>query len=466
MLLKPSSIKDDINHDKRFYDELLYIMGLKEKKVEERKVLERCAEGRRNSSSLLENTITQLHHGGKVDMLEKPDRFGNLYEERLFNVASKLAVTWVVRVLFLKFLEAWLLSCHQGDRAYIFLKLDKVKDYKDLNKLFFHVLSRRPDEREEDIKRVFRNVPYLNPSLFQPTDLERQTIFISDLTSDTSLPLYQSTVLKLDQGGKPAEHLGALEYLFGFLDAYDFGFTGSQGRKKAQVDPSVMDKIFGEIKGLGDESFSGSITTDTYRETVRAGVVQKFNEEKGWRCRDLDSLNIKIEDRMEANEIIKNLEIGDHRVISSGHFLVSALNELMVIKNELKILQDRNGRWLKGYDMQVVKGVLVVTNGKGELFAYHPDDPESQRIQEALFHEKKALVQDCLLGVHVDADAVMICRLRLWLELLKSAYYKQPDDRLTNFSPVCYAGLPDLRSEYLLGKELAPLPDIDIKAGH
>ena len=148
--------------------------------------------------------------------------------------------------------------------------------------------------------------------------------------------------------------------------------------------------------GSGDESFSafGLITADRCREAIRASVIQKFNKVKKWECRDLDSLNNKILDRVEASDIINRLNVSD-LIGSSSHLWVLALNELVVIKNQLKILQDTNGRWLRELDMQVVNGALMVRDGKGEPFEYHPDDSESQRIQEALFHEKKALVQNC-----------------------------------------------------------------------
>src|SRR5205085_7509531 len=48
---------------------------------------------------------------------------------------------------------------------------------------------------------------------------------------------------------------------------------------------------------------------------------------------------------------------------------------------------------------------------------------EPQRLQETLFHEKEILIENCLFGVDVNANSVNICRLRLWIELLKNAYY-------------------------------------------
>jgi adenine-specific DNA-methyltransferase len=70
---------------------------------------------------------------------------------------------------------------------------------------------------------------------------------------------------------------------------------------------------------------------------------------------------------------------------------------------------------------------LIVTDEDGQLFEYNPRNPESQRIQETLFHEKQTIIENCLFGVDLNPNSVKICRLRLWIELLKNAYYKAPD---------------------------------------
>jgi hypothetical protein len=65
-----------------------------------------------------------------------------------------------------------------------------------------------------------------------------------------------------------------------------------------------------------------------------------------------------------------------------------------------------------------------VTDEDGLLFEYNPKNQESQRVQETLFHEKQTIIENCLFGVDINPNSVKICRLRLWIELLKNAYYK------------------------------------------
>ena len=427
-LLKLPFSNDSNSLDKRFYSELLHIIGLTEIKEGSKKLIERNKAGERHSGTILEDTIIQLDSLDKLSRLEKPNQFGNTQQERLFNVALELSITWINRILFLKLLEAQLITYHKGDKSYSFLNLDKIKNYDDLNSLFFQVLARKHDDRNEDVKKIFEKVPYLNSSLFEPTDIEQVTLFISNLKDDKTIPVISSTVLKDKQGKKRTGNLTTLEYLFEFLDAYDFGAEGGeeiQEDNKTLINASVLGLIFEKINGYKDGSFftPGFITMYMCRETIRKAVVQKFNETKKWNCTTLEELYDKIEDRKEANKIVNSIKICDPAV-GSGHFLVSALNEMITVKNDLKILQDREGKRLKEYQVEVVNDELIVTDEEGELFEYNPSNKESQRIQETLFHEKQTIIENCLFGVDINSNSVKICRLRLWIELLKNAYYK------------------------------------------
>ncbi len=441
-ILKLPFTNDSNSLDKRFYSELLHIIGLTETKEGSKKLIERNKEGERNSGTILEDAIIQLDSLDKLSRLDKPSQFGNTQQERLFNVALELSITWINRILFLKLLEAQLITYHRfdkltaskGDSSFSFLNLHKIKNYDDLNSLFFQALARKYDERNDDVKKAFEKIPYLNSSLFEPTEIEQVTLFISNLKDDKTIPIFSQTVLKDQNGKKRSGNLSTLQYLFEFLDAYDFGAEGGediQEDNKTLINASVLGLIFEKINGYKDGSFftPGFITMYMCRETIRKAVVQKFNENKNWKCNSVEDLYDKIEDRKEANKIINSIKICDPAV-GSGHFLVSALNEMIAVKNDLKILQDREGKRLKEYQVEVVNDELIVTDEEGELFEYNPGSTssphasESQRIQETLFHEKQTIIENCLFGVDINSNSVKICRLRLWIELLKNAYYK------------------------------------------
>jgi hypothetical protein len=152
--------------------------------------------------------------------------------------------------------------------------------------------------------------------------------------------------------------------------------------------------------------------------------VQKFNEANGWNCESITELYNQIRDRKAANELMNTLKICDPAV-GSGHFLVSALNELIAIKYDLGILQDENGKGFRDFRFEIENDELVVWDEQeDQLFKYNPNGTESKRIQKMLFHEKQTIIENCLFGVDINPNSVKICRLRLWIELLKNAYYK------------------------------------------
>jgi type II restriction/modification system DNA methylase subunit YeeA len=436
--LKLPFANDSNSLDKKFYNELLHIIGLEEV-GKSKKTIQRLTEGKRNNGSLLENAIEKLDSTNKVRRLPKVQRFGKTYTEQLEAVALELVITWINRILFLKLLEAQLITYHNGDKAYAFLNTDKLQDFDEVEVLFFEVLAKRVQDRSDFNNQAFGNVPYLNSSLFEPTELENATVEISGLRDRFTLPLHTASVLKDDSGKKRTGDQNTLEYLLAFLDAYDFGSETSekiQEKSKTIINASVLGLIFEKINGYKDGSFftPGFITMYMCRETLRRAVLQKFNDAKGWNCQDFEDLKGEISDwkreigkkqaQNAANDIFKTLRICDPAV-GSGHFLVSALNELICIKYDLRILQDKNGNTLHDISISVENDELQVTDEeRDDDFKYRPNSKASQNIQETIFREKQIIIENCLFGVDINPNSVKICRLRLWIELLKNAYYK------------------------------------------
>ncbi|MFN7525970.1 MAG: type II restriction endonuclease, partial [Dolichospermum sp.] len=317
-LLKLPFANDSNTLDKGFYHELLHIIGLTEVKSGGKKLIQRKKLNERNTGSLMENAMIQLDSLDKISQVKEVEKFGETYQLQLFNIGLELASSWVNRILFLKLLEAQLIKYHQNDLAWGFLNLNKVQNYDDLNSLFFSVLARKPEDRNDSFKNKFAHVPYLNSSLFEPTEMEQITIFISNLRNE-KLKIFPATVLKDNNGKKRFGEINALEYLFEFLDAYDFSSeTGEeiQEENKRLINASVLGLIFEKINGYQDGSFftPGFITMYMCRETIRKAVVQKFNEIKGWSCENIDDLYDKIEDKKDANTIINSLKICDPAV--------------------------------------------------------------------------------------------------------------------------------------------------------
>ncbi|MBA3634031.1 MAG: Eco57I restriction-modification methylase domain-containing protein [Acidobacteria bacterium] len=438
-LLKVPFADDSNKLDKYFYTELLHIIGLEEIKDKGKLKIQRKAEARRDAGSLIENALTIMKTEDLLPNVANIETYGDTKEERLFNVALDLCLTWINRVLFLKLLEAQLVDYHNKNREYRFLNTNTIQDFDGLYRLFHQVLAINFDERIPQVKEKFWHVPYLNSSLFEFTDLEKQTLKINGLNNGETLNLINTTVLKeiKNQRGE----LPTLRYLFKFLDAYDFASEGREGIKennRSLINASVLGKVFEKINGYKDGSIytPGFITMYMCRQAIRLAVMQKFKDRFSIDIDTFEDLEIyvgrfyKTANILEFNAVINSLRLCDPAV-GSGHFLVSSLNEIIAIKSKLGILADESGKPFPNFEITIENDELTVfdisTNGffKYRISGGKPTSKEAQRLQKTLFHEKQTLIENCLFGVDINPNSVKICRLRLWIELLKNAYYKE-----------------------------------------
>lgn len=456
-LLSEKNDVDSNSLNKNFYNELLYIIGVEEV-TEVGKILIKRKE-KRQSGSLIENTIHKLKSEGLLENLENRLSYGDEYKDQLFNVSLELCITWINRVIFLKLLETQLINYHRGNKDYSFIGSEKIESFQNLNQLFFEVLSERVSKRDVSLKKKFKNIvdinniPYLNSSLFEPTQLEKKTLRISGLDDEMEIVVDSKSNLKENEKSLKGTKLNTIKYLLKFLESYDFGLTKDDkvirsSSEKTIINSSVLGLIFEKINGYKDGSvFTPSfITTEMCRETLEKIVVKRFNEKFNWDCLTYIDLYNKIDVREidKYNDVINSIRICDPSV-GSGHYLVSMLNEIIRVKSHLGILKDREGKRIRDIDISIENDELICRLTEGELFDYTMNEiggiiPFKQTIQETLFSEKKTIIENCLFGVDINPNSVQICRLRLWIELLKSSFYTKD-------------------SNY---KELQTLPNIDI----
>ena len=420
-LLNEEIFSDSNSLNKDFYNELLYIMGLEEHKKNGKKIIDRLKENKRQYFSLVENAIE------KLDLKDVP-------EKERFDIAVQLVVVWINRILFLKLLESSLVSFN-NNMGYRFLSYEKLRTFDDINDLFFAVMAKRPDERVPRIKAEYPNVPYMNSSLFEATDLEKssQGITINEL-GEGKIQVYSKTKLKDGNGKKLTGEIPILDYLFRFLSSYDFTSAVEAKNKNEEhqlINASVLGLIFEKINGYKEGSYytPGKITMYMARRAVRQAVLTKVNEVMGWDTKDISQLerqtrdyDLSIDDSKKISNAIDDLKILDPAV-GSGHFLVSVLNELIAIKSALRVLFDSDGNLMNDIQCTVVNDELIVQTKTGDLFYYDVNEPATLRIQKALFNQKRMIIENCLYGVDINPNSVNICRLRLWIELLKNAYY-------------------------------------------
>lgn len=411
------SVEHDVNEiNQKFFYELLYIMGLQEVEKNGKRVIEFI-------QTTTRTTLGELAIRALEDV-PIPMEKGENSLERQQNVALELCITWVNRLLFIKLLEGKITSYKEENEK--FLTYEKIHTFRDLHNLFIKILGTTYDKRDPVLAEKFSQVPYLNSSLFElsRSEIDFIKVYALDADSGEKLPFCKNTVFKDEQ--KKGLSFTPIEYLLNFLDRYDFVGDGSD--KALVVNAAVLGKVFEKINGYKDGSFytPSFVTMFICRSSIDKTVVLKFNEKYGWKCKSITDLYNQLERDSESikqyNELVDSMTVADISV-GSGHFLVSALNEILWLKANLNILVDASGRGFKEYSFEIENDELMVRLA-GEKVKYDYRNAESQRLQETLFNEKKKILSNCLFGVDINPNSVNICCLRLWIELLKNTYYK------------------------------------------
>ncbi|WQW24837.1 class I SAM-dependent DNA methyltransferase [Helicobacter pylori] len=418
-LLKIPKYSDANTLNKDFYEELLYILGLEEKNEK--------------GKTLIKPSHTQ---NSLSDALKK--QYKDLDDEEVM----ALLIAWNNRILFLRLLESLLNSFNHFEKP--FLTIENFKDFNALNTLFFEVLAKKNSERslnKED--KIFKKIPYLNSSLFDQTPLELKGHEIK-LLNNEPLEIYPKSVLKKHENYQKQKDLPLLEYLFEFLHVYDFTTTpkdikDNQNKSESRlINPSVLGLVFEKLNGYKEGSFytPSFITSYMCKESITPIVRDKFNAIYQWDCKDLKALKGKI-DRNFSNEkakeylqLLLTLRVCDPAV-GSGHFLVSVLNEMVLIAYELGLIAS-----LYRYDLKLENDEIIIHyTPTGEIFNYKKPDSENDphhHIQKELFELKKDIIENCLFGVDINPNSCEITKLRLWIELLKYSYYIFEKGKNTN----------------------------------
>ncbi|GAA9663174.1 class I SAM-dependent DNA methyltransferase [Helicobacter pylori] len=420
VLLKQKKTLDANTLNKDFYEELLYILGLEEQN-EKGKILIK--------QSRTQNSLS--------DALKK--EYNNLDDEEVM----ALLIAWNNRILFLRLLESLLISFKHFEKP--FLTIENFTNFNALNTLFFEVLAKKNNERLKEIKedKILGKIPYLNSSLFDKTPLESNGHEIK-LLNNESLEVYPKSVLKKDKDYQEKEDFSLLEYLFTFLHVYDFTTTPKDikdNRNTSEsrlINPSVLGLVFEKLNGYKEGSFytPSFITSYMCSESITPIVLDKFNQKYNIECEKLKELknylknNYKEDKRKEYLQVLLALRICDPAV-GSGHFLVSALNEMVWIAYELGLITS-----LYRHSLRLENDEIIIQHTQtGEIFNYkkpHSENDPHHQIQKEFFELKKDIIENCLFGVDINPNSCEITKLRLWIELLKYSYYIFEEGKNTN----------------------------------
>ncbi|EHP0929020.1 Eco57I restriction-modification methylase domain-containing protein, partial [Campylobacter jejuni] len=448
-LLNEFNPNDANSLNNAFYKELLYILGLCESKQNSKLIIAKSQESKEEQGTFYTAINSKL-------------------EEENFETILKLLILWLNRILFLKLIESNLVRFND-DKNLKFLNFKKIPDFDKLSELFFEILAKGRSARK---KSEFAYLPYLNSSLFEKQSIEN-TLEISNLNNDLKLNYYKNTVLKDDKCKAKKGQVGLLEYLFEFLDSFDFGSDDEQSEilsQKELISSSVLGNVFEKLNGYKEGSFytPSFITSYMCKESITKVVLDKFNAQFDLDAKDISELrkSLRKEDKKAQKELLNSIKICDPAV-GSGHFLVSALNVMLSIYDELNLFDEE-------FYLEVQNDEILITGRKGEFIEYkRPKTPKDKAhlIQQELFHTKKDIIENNLFGVDINPNSCEITKLRLWIELLKHSFYQSFDDEnyhdlrtLPNIDINIKCG-NSLVSYFETGKSLSHYPNIKERMG-
>ncbi len=326
----------------------------------------------------------------------------------------------------------------KGDKRFIQNLYEKAqaegknyfKDY--LQPLFYEALAKERNNDNSYYKRFDCRIPFLNGGLFEAEyDWQNANITIPE-------DLFRNTE-KNKAGDKGT----------GVLDVFDrYNFTIKEDEpldKEVAVDPEMLGKVFENMLEITERKSKGAFYTPReivhymcqeslihYLDNALEGKVKKADIEtfihKGHLALENDQrvadkgketkdYKYQIPESIRQNADLIDQKLSEIKIldpaIGSGAFPVGLLHELvtahLVIKPHLS--HAYLSKKLDGFGFQ-----------------FHESVNESRYV----YRLKRHIIQESIYGVDIDASAIDIARLRLWLSLVVDEDDLDPIETLPN----------------------------------
>ena len=320
--------------------------------------------------------------------------------------------------------------------------------FKDkLQYLFYEALAKQRDNENSYYQYFDCRIPFLNGGLFE-ADYNWQE-------ANISIP---STLFRNEEKNKSGD-IGT-----GVLDVFDrYNFTIKEDEpldKEVAVDPEMLGKVFENMLDITERKSKGAFYTP--REIVH------------YMCQE--SLIHYLDNALEEKVPKKNIET----YIREGHFALEN-DERVATKGETKTYQYQlpesirqnadlidkqlssikicdpaigSGAFPVGLLHELVNAMLVLKPHFSydyltqKLVHFGFEHRESVSDSRYIYRLKRHIIQESIYGVDIDASAIDIARLRLWLSLVVDEDDLDPIETLPNldYKIVCgnsLIGLPE-----------------------
>ncbi len=344
-------------------------------------------------------------------------------------------------------------------------KRDKENYFRDyLQYLFYEALAKERNNENSFYKKFNCRIPFLNGGLFEAEyDWQNANITIPE-------NLFRNT-----------EKNKAGDIGTGVLDVFDrYNFTIKEDEpldKEVAVDPEMLGKVFENMLEITERKSKGAFYTpreivhymcqeslihyldnaleekvkkadiETY---IRAGHFALENDQRVANKGETKTYKYQIPGSIRQNADLIDQKLTDIRIcdpaIGSGAFPVGLLHEL--VNAQLVLKPHLSNKYLNNK-----------LDGFG--FEFHESINESRYV----YRLKRHIIQESIYRVDIDASAIDIARLRLWLSLVVDEDDLDPIETLPNldYKIVCgnsLIGMPETAMHDLnVEKELEALKE-------
>jgi Alw26I/Eco31I/Esp3I family type II restriction m6 adenine DNA methyltransferase len=342
---------------------------------------------------------------------------------------------------------------------------EKINFFKDkLQYLFYEALAKERDNVNSYYKRFDCRIPFLNGGLFE-----------ADYNWQEAQITIPEILFRNDEKNKAGD-LGT-----GILDVFDrYNFTIKEDEpldKEVAVDPEMLGKVFEnmlditERKSKGafytpreivhymcqeslihylDNSLDGNVDKKDIETFIREGHFALENDERVATKGETKTYQYQLPESIRQNADLIDQKLSDIRIcdpaIGSGAFPVGLLHELA---NAMLVLKPH---FSDNYLSKKLKDFSIPFK-------------ESYSESRYIYRLKRHIIQESIYGVDIDASAIDIARLRLWLSLVVDEDDLDPIETLPNldYKIVCgnsLIGMPETAMRNLqVEKELEALKE-------
>lgn len=329
----------------------------------------------------------------------------------------------------------------------------KLNFFKDkLQYLFYEALAKERDNVNSYYKRFDCRIPFLNGGLFEADyDWRNANITIPE------------NLFRNEEKNKSGD-VGT-----GVLDVFDrYNFTIKEDEpldKEVAVDPEMLGKVFEnmlditERKSKGafytpreivhymcqeslihylDNALEGKVKKEAIETYIREGHFALENDERVATKGETKTYQYQLPESIRLNADLIDQKLSDIKIcdpaIGSGAFPVGLLHELVNA-------------------MLVLKPHLSYNYLTEKLKDFGFQHRESVSDSRYIYRLKRHIIQESIYGVDIDASAIDIARLRLWLSLVVDEDDLDPIETL-----------PNLDYKIVCGNSLIGLPETAMKS--